>query len=293
MGSITQSMEASIRSRGVVVRTNATVVQILTVGRRATGVALANGEEIEARVVVSNLNPKLTLLDLVPSECLAPDFLARLRGLSMNGNQFKVVLALDGLPRFACARDDREALAFASCQFRIAPSMDYMERAWDDAKYGQPSHDPLFWGLTPSVIDPKVAPPGKHIMSLNIYHAPYRLRNTDWERERDAYGKRCIDVLSTYIPNLKDIIIDHRFMAPTDIEEEFGMLESNIMHGDMLPGRMFSLRPMAGLSNYRTPLSGLYLCGSGTWPGGAVTGIPGHNAAHAILSDLAAATASG
>jgi phytoene dehydrogenase-like protein len=267
------------------VRTGVEVVRILVDDEGVESVALSTGEMIHTRMVASNLNPKLTLLHLVAPEALEPSFRARVEDLSMAGNQFKVVLALGDLPRFACARDDEEARAFASCQFRIAPSMDYMERAWDDAKYGRPSAEPLFWGLTPSVVDPSVAPPGKHIMSLNIYHAPYHLRGTDWERERVPFGNRCIDVLTRYIPNLKDIILDRAFVTPTDIETEFGMLEANIMHGDMLPGRMFSLRPLAGCSDYRTPVRGLYLCGSGTWPGGSVTGIPGHNAAHAIVAD--------
>jgi phytoene dehydrogenase-like protein len=166
--------------------------------------------------------------------------------------------------------------------------MEYMERGWDEAKYGRPPEHPIFWGLTPSVTDPAMAPPGRHVMSVNIYHAPYRLRDGDWATERDRFGKYCIDVLARYVSNLKDIIVDHRFWSPKDIEDELGMVEANITHGDLLPGRMFSLRPLPGWSDYRTPLRGLYLCGSGTWPMGYVSGIPGHNASQQVLRDLKA-----
>ena len=144
----------------------------------------------------------------------------------------------------------------------------------------------MIWGLTPSVTDPTLAPPGKHVMSLNINHAPYDLSEGDWAVERDRFGEHCINVLSEYISNLKDIIIDYRFWSPRDIEDELGLVGANITHGDMLPATMFSMRPLAGWSDYRTPIRGLYLCGVGTWPGGFVSGIPGHNAAHQVLNDL-------
>ena len=176
--------------------------------------------------------------------------------------------------------------AFASCQFRIAPTLDYMERAYDDAKYGQWSDRAMMWGLTPSVTDPTLAPPGKHLMSVNIYHAPYELRDGDWATERDRFGKRCIDVLGEYVPNLKDLIVDYRFWSPRDLERELGLVEANITQGDLVPGRMFSFRPLPGWSDYRTPVRGLYLCGSGTWPMGFVSGIPGHNASQQVLRDL-------
>ena len=166
--------------------------------------------------------------------------------------------------------------------------MDWMERAWDDAKRGHWSRTPMMWGLTPSVSDPAMAPPGHNVMSINIFHAPYRLaEGLDWSVERDRFGNHCIEVLSDYIPNIKDLIIDHRFFSPVDLERELGLVESHITHGDMTPKRMFSMRPVSGLSDYRTPIAGLYLCGVGTWPGGNVSGIPGHNASHKALNDLA------
>ena len=257
MGSITRAMRRSLEQAGGVVRTEAEVARILVRDGGVAGVALASGEEIPARVVVSNLNPKTTFLRLLEPGDLSAQFRQRVEKLVMRGNQFKMALALDGLPRFAAARTDEEARAYASCQFRIAPSMEYMERAWDDAKYGRWSDRPMMWGLTPSVTDPTLAPPGRHVMSVNLYHAPYELRQGDWATERDRFGKRCIDVLAEYIPNLKQLIVDYRFWSPRDIEAELGLLEGNITHGDIMPGRWLSLRPLAGWSDYRTPVRGL------------------------------------
>ncbi|MGH2383456.1 MAG: phytoene desaturase family protein [Candidatus Limnocylindria bacterium] len=288
MGAITQAMQRSLEAQGVAVRTKAEVARILTVDGGVAGVALASGEEIRGQIVLSNLNPKTTLLGLIEADHIDPATRERVQSLVMRGSQFKVGLALDGLPRFAAAKTEDEVRRFAGCQFRIAPSMDYMERAWDDVKYGRWSEGPMMWGLTPSVEDPDLAPSGKHVMSINVYHAPYRLAEGDWDTERDRFGKHCIDVLAQYVPNIKDIIIDARFWSPADIERELGLVEANITHGDMVPGRMFSLRPLPGWSQYRTPLRGLYLCGSGVWPGGLVSGIPGHNASHQVLRDLRA-----
>jgi phytoene dehydrogenase-like protein len=287
MGAITRAMRRSIESVGGTVHTDAEVAQVLVRDGGVTGVVLATGEEFEAPVVVSNVDPKTTFLKLVPPQHLDHRFRERVAHLKMRGSQFKVALALDGLPRFAAARNEDEALALASCQFRIAPSMEYMERAWDDAKYGRWSDRAMMWGLTPSVMDPALAPPGKHVMSVNLYHAPYDLREGDWATERERFGRRCIDVLTEYVPNLKGLITDYRFWSPRDIEAELRLPEANITHGDLLPQRMFSLRPLAGWADYRTPIRGLYLCGSGTWPTGFVSGIPGHNASQQVTRDLA------
>ncbi len=289
MGAITQAMRRSIEASGATVRTGAEVVQIMVRDGAVRGVVLGDGEEIEAGIVLSNANPKLTYLDLVDARDLEPDFRERVARIPMAGSAFKVGLALDGLPRFAAARTDEEARLYAGCQFRIAPSMEYLERAYDDCKHGRPSRGPVIWGLTPSVMDPGLAPPGKHVMSLNVFHAPYHLAEGDWATEREVFGEHCIDTLAQYIPNLRDIVTDKRFWSPRDLEREFGLLEANITHGDMVPGRLFSQRPLAGWADYRTPIAGLYLCGVGTWPGGFVSGIPGHNASHQVLRDLGAA----
>ncbi|MFO0995906.1 MAG: NAD(P)/FAD-dependent oxidoreductase [Alphaproteobacteria bacterium] len=286
MGSIARAMERSLAALGVTIRTGAAVDHIKTRDGRVTGVALADGEEHDADIVLSNLNPKTTLLDLVPRTLLPSSMADRLGRLVMRGSAFKMVLALDGLPRFAAAGDDEEARAMAGCQFRIAPTMDYMDRGYEAAKRGELHDFPMMWGLTPSVADPSLAPKGKQVMSVNMWYVPYHLKEGDWALERDRYGDRCIDMLSAFIPNLKDIVIDRRYWSPADIEREFGMLEANVVHGDMVPGRMFGFRPLPELSDYRTPIGGLYLCGSGAWPGGTVSGLPGHNGAHQALSDL-------
>jgi len=286
MGAITQAMAGSVRAAGASIRTRAAVAKIATDGDRVTGVVLANGEEVAAEVVLSNVNPKTTFLELLDPRCLATAFREQVGALRMHGSQFKMGLALDAMPMFAAARDHAEAVAYAGCQFRIGGSMDEMEQAWDDARDGQWSRTPMMWGLTPSVTDPTLAPPGKHLMSVNIYHAPYQLADGDWAVERDRFGRHCIDVLDGYIPNLKQSITAVRFWSPRDLEHELGLVEANITHGDMVPAQMFSTRPVAGWSDYRTPLRGLYLCGVGSWPGGFVSGLPGHNAAHQVLADL-------
>jgi len=285
MGSIVRAMRESIEASGGTVLTESRVEQILSNERGATGVALTDGREFEADIVVSNLNPRTTLLELVDAKHLDTEFRAAVERIPTRGNAFKVALALDGLPRFSAAPKGLEQLA-SGCQFRIAPSLEYQERAFDDAKYGHWSKDPVYWGLIPSMADPTLAPPGKHVMSLNIFHAPKHLREGDWSTEREKFGERIIDVLAGYMPDLKSMILKKRFWSPVDLEDEFGLIAGNIAHLDMTPRQMFGLRPLPGWSQYRTPIDGLYLCGSGTWPGGTVTGIPGHNASQQILNDL-------
>ena len=286
MGSVTRAMQASFEAAGGTLRTESAVSEIIVGNEGVRGVVLANGEELHASVVASNVHPRTTLLDMVDSHWLDDRYRQQLSNQPRRGSAFKMALALDGLPRFAAAPKGLER-EFAGCQFRLAPTLDYMERAFDDAKLGRPSESPIFLGLTPTVADPSVAPPGKHLMSVNIWHAPTVLAHGTWEHERETFGQRCIDVMAEYIPNLKDIITDHRFLSPQDLEDEFGLLDANIMHLDMMPARMFGLRPLAGWADYRTPVHGLYLCGSGAWPGGTVSGVPGHNASRRILRDLA------
>ena len=285
MGSIVRAMRESIEAAGGTVLTDARVERVMSNDAGVTGVALEDGREFTARVVASNLNPRTTILDLLDSAQIDPDYRCAIERIPVRGNAFKVALALDGLPHFAAAPPGLEDVA-SGCQFRIAPSIEYQDRAIDDAKYGRWSRDPVVWGLISSMADPSLAPPGKHVMSLNIFHAPKVLKDGDWSTEREVFGDYCIDRLAEYMPNLKNMIIDKRFWSPVDLEDEFGLLGGNIAHLDMTPRQMFGLRPVAGWSDYRTPMSGLYMCGAGTWPGGTVTGIPGHNASQTILSDL-------
>ena len=287
MGSVVEAMARSLEASGVTIRTEAAVAHVrVGADGRVKGVVLADGEEVDATIVLSNLNPKTTLLDLLDARHMDDPLRERLERLPMRGCAFKVVLALGDIPRFAAAPPDLVE-AFASCQFRIAETMDDLEQSWDDAKRGIPSTVPRVMGLTPSIVDPGLTPPGKHLMSLNCLHAPYHLRKGDWATEKDRFGERIVDTVARYVPNLKDIIEDTLYFSPKDLEDEFGLVEGHQLHGNMTPGAMFANRPVPGLSDYRTPVAGLYLCGSGTWPGGFISGIPGHNGSHQALGDLA------
>lgn len=285
MGAVTRAMRRAVEARGSVVQVDAGVRAIVTEGKQVRGVELEDGSFIASEIVASNLHPRTTLLDLLDTGVLGDDLEGKMKSLPVRGSAFKMALALDGLPTFAAAPKGL-GQAYAGCQFRLAPGLDYMERAYDDAKYGRPSADPIILGLIPSVMDPAMAPAGKHIMSCNIWHAPVTLAQGSWDTERDRFGNRCIDLIAEYMPDLRNRIIDTKFLSPADIEKEFGLRDANIMHVDMLPAHMFGLRPAPGWSAYRMSMPGLYLCGSGTWPGGTVSGVPGHNAAQAILSDL-------
>ena len=277
-------MQASLEAAGGHVRTLCGVSEIMVREGVVKGVVLENGEEVHAPIVASNVHPRTTLLDMLAPHHLEPGFRDQFEKQPRRGSAFKMALALNDLPHFAAAPKGLER-EFAGCQFRLAPTLDYMEKAYDDAKLGRPSETPIFLGLTPSVADPSVAPPGKHLMSVNIWHAPTKLANGNWNDERERFGQRCIDVMAEYIPNLRENIVGHRFLSPQDLEDEFGLLDANIMHLDMTPSRMFGLRPLAGWADYATPVRGLYLCGSGTWPGGTVSGVPGHNASRRIIED--------
>ncbi|NIF80035.1 NAD(P)/FAD-dependent oxidoreductase [Paraburkholderia sp. Cy-641] len=288
MGAIIAAMARAVVEAGGEIRTDVAVRRILVENGAAVGVETASGECFRAPVVVSNANPKTTLLDLLPAGAIRANTLERVRRIPMKGSAFKIALSLDRPPHVADGATDEETRQIASCQFRIAPSVEYMDRAFDQAKHGVPSERPLMWGLCPSMIDPDLAPPGRHLLSINVWHAPYALKDGVWDAAtRDAFGDRCIKVLDEYMPGIKDSIVDHRYMSPLDLENEYGLLEGNVIQGDNLAGQMFSLRPMAGMSDYRAPVDGLYFCGTGTWPAGFVSGIPGHNAAHQILSDTA------
>ena len=285
MGAIVEAMIACARGRGVVLRSETPVAGILIRAGEARGVVTAAGEEVEAPIVVAACHPRITVMDLVGDEPDWRDLKAKMARKRMVGKSYKLVLALDGLPRYAAA-DQGEAELLAGAQFRIAPSLDYLEEAHMDMMLGRPTLKPVIWGLCPSVGAPELAPKGRHVMSLNIGNAPYDLKGSDWDTERDLLAKRCIDAVARWIPNLPDIVTDYRCVDPREVESELGLWGANITHGDMQPWNQFWMRPLPGLHDYRTPTRGLYLSGVGTWPGNYVSGIPGHNTAQAILGDL-------
>ncbi len=283
MGAVSNAIADSARSKGAVIRTNAAVSKILVRDGRAQGVVLAGGDEIRAKIVASNLDPKKTFLELLDPADLNPDFLDGIRKFRIEGTSLKMNLALRGLPEFNALPGSPGPQHRAT--MHICPSVEYIERAWDDAKYGRPSQSPLIEMTIPTMYDRTLAPEGHHIMGIFLQYAPYTLKDTNWDRERKRYSERILDVIEEYCPNIRSIIVDRQTLTPLDLERRFHITGGNIFHGEMSLDQMFVLRPLAGWARYRTPVRGLYLCGSGAHPGGGVMGAPGHNAAREILKD--------
>ena len=280
-GSVSGAIAAAARAAGAEVRTSAAVARVLIAGGRARGVALESGEEIDARLVVSSADPRRTFLGLVGEEHLPGDLVENVRRFKFRGASAKVNLALDRLPDFTCLPGAGPHLRGA---ISISPSVEYLERAYDAAKYGEFSRRPYMDIIIPSMIDPGMAPPGKHVMSIFAQYAPYAL-NGGWnDARRDAFGDAVIDTLSEYAPNLKSAILHRQVVTPADIENTIGLTEGSIFQGELTPHQMFFLRPAPSWANYATPVHALYQCGSGTHPGGGVMGAPGRLAALAVLN---------
>lgn len=281
-GGIAQAIARAAESHGAEIRCNAPVAQIIIRNGEAAGVALENGDEIYANVVASSLDPKLTFLELVDPQTLPSDLVTAIRRYNVRGSSGKVNLALDALPDLACLPGPGQHLAGA---ISISPGVDYLERAYDDAKYGDFSKRPFIDVILPSVIDPHMAPPGKHVMSCFVQYAPYELRDGTWDQKREAFGDAVVDTLAQYIPNLKDIILHRQVLTPLDIERTIGITQGNIFHGELSLSQLFFLRPAPGYARYRTPIRNYYQCGSGAHPGGGIMGAPGRLAALQILKD--------
>lgn len=282
MGAVSEAITASARSKGAEIRFNAPVSRILVRERRACGVVLENGDELAGEIVASNLDPKATFLKLLQPGELDPEFRTSIEHFRVEGTSLKMNLALDGLPDFKALPGTPGPQHGAT--MHICPSIDYVERAWDDAKYGRPSQNPLLEMTCPTIYDPDLAPAGKHIMGIFLQYAPYTLRNASWDDLREPYGDRILEVISEYAPNMKTIMRERQVLSPLDLERRFGIAGGNIFHGEMSLDQMFFLRPVAGWARYKTPVPGLWLCGSGAHPGGGVMGAPGHNAAREILN---------
>jgi phytoene dehydrogenase-like protein len=283
MGAVSNAIAASAREHGAVIRTEAPVARITVRHGRVRGVVLESGEEIEANIVASNLDPRRTFLKLMDSADLPSEFLDGIRKFRSEGTSLKMNLALAGFPEFKAYPGAPGPQHGAT--MHICPSVEYIERAWDDAKYGRPSRSPLIEMTMPTMYDKSLAPEGRHIMGIFLQYAPYTLRDTDWDAEREPYSERILDVIEEYCPNIRSIVVDRQTLTPLDLERRFGITGGNIFHGEMSLDQMFVLRPLAGFARYRTPVRGLYLCGSGAHPGGGVMGAPGHNAAREILKD--------
>ena len=279
-GSVSAAIAASAQAHGAEIRTQAPVSKILISGSSATGAVLDNGEELRAPIVVSGADPRRTFLGLVGEQHLPDEFAAAIRRYKFRGSSAKVNLALAEAPRFTCMPQPGPHLRGA---ISISPSVDYLERAYDDAKYGEISRRPYMDIIMPSMLDPAMAPPGKHVMSIFVQYAPYHL-NGGWnDARREELGDTVVNTLAEFAPNLKSAILHRQVITPADIERIVGLSEGNIFQGELTLQQMFFLRPAPAWARYRTPIRGLYQCGSGTHPGGGVMGAAGRNAAMEIL----------
>ena len=283
-GSVSAAIASAARAFGADIRTSAPVERVLIEGGRAVGAVLHGGEEVRARLVVSGADPRRTFLNLLGAEHLPGEFVEAIRRFRFRGASGKVNLALDALPEFSCLPGAGAHLRGA---ISVSPSVDYLERAYDEAKYGEFSRRPYMDIVIPSMIDPAMAPPGKHVMSIFAQYAPYHLNGGWTDARREAFGDAVIDTLAEYAPNLKSVILHRQVITPADIEHAIGLTEGNIFQGELSLQQMFFLRPVPAWAKYRTPVSGLYQCGSGTHPGGGVMGAPGRLAALTILRDIA------
>jgi phytoene dehydrogenase-like protein len=280
-GAISEAIASAARQAGVEIRTEAPIARILVRENRARGVVLENGDEIEAGLVVSSVDPRRTFLAMVGDEHLPDEFVEGVKRYRFRGSSGKVNLALDALPNFTCLPGAGPHLRGA---VSISPSVDYMERAYDDAKYGRFSRRPYMDVVIPSLTDPSLAPPGKHVMSCFVQYAPYALSAGTWDDQREAFGDTVIDTLAEYAPNIKDIILHRQVVTPLDLERTWALSEGNIFQGELSLEQLFFLRPVPGWADYRTPIDGLVMCGSATHPGGGIMGAPGRNAALAVLN---------
>src|SRR5579862_3427770 len=279
-GGVSLAIASAAEALGAEIRTEAPVATIDVDGNRATGVTLANGDRLEADVVVSSADARVTLQHLLPAGTLDPEVEERLGRYRYRGSSAKVNLALEGLPDFTCLPGVGDHLRGA---ISYSPSVDYMERAYDDAKYGRPSRRPYIDIVIPTLTDPSVAPPGKHVMSCFVQYAPCKLASGTWDEQREAFGDTVINTISEYAPNLKKIIIGRQVVTPLDIERTTGLSEGNIFQGELSLEQLFFSRPVPGWARFRTPIRDLWLCGSSTHPGGGIMGANGRIAAMELL----------
>ena len=281
-GAVSMAIARSAEYFGAKIMTEAPVEKVIVKNGRAIGVALENGDEYKADKVISALDPKLSFLKMVDEIDLPNDFVTDIKNFRIRGSSGKVNLALDALPEFTCLPGNGPHLRGA---ISISPDFDYIEKAYDDAKYGNFSEVPYIDIIIPSVLDPEMAPPGKHVMSCFVQYAPYNIKGGWNDQKREDFGDAVINALARYAPNIKDIILHRQVLTPADIESTFGLTEGNIFHGELTLQQLFALRPAVKWANYKTPITNYYQCGSGTHPGGGITGSPGEMAAKKILKD--------
>ncbi|MCG8604222.1 NAD(P)/FAD-dependent oxidoreductase [bacterium] len=282
-GGIATAIANAAMGLGAEIRTDSAVAQVIVKEGAATGVALQSGEELVASTIVSSLDSKQTFLKLVDPKLLPDEFVDSIRKFNILGSSGKVNLSLDAAPNLACVPRFGPHLRGT---ISISPSVDYLERAYDDAKYGNFSNRPYIDVIIPSMIDPDMAPPGKHVMSCFVQYAPYELADGTWDERREEFGDTVVDTLAEYIPNLKEIILHRQVLTPLDIERKIGLTQGNIFQGELSLSQLLFMRPALGYAQYRTPIRNYYQCGSSTHPGGGIMGAPGRLAAQQILRDI-------
>jgi phytoene dehydrogenase-like protein len=273
-------------SYGAEIRTEAAVKQVLIKGGVATGVVLENGDEILAQTVISNLDPNRTYLKMVGEANLDPEVTRQIKRFKLRGSSGKVNLALDSVPEFSCRPGDGDHIRG---DIAIAPGTDYLERAYDQAKYGEFSSRPYINAVIPTLTDPSLAPPGKHIMSCFVQYAPYHIKEgaENWPKYREAFGDAVVDTLAEYIPGLRDKILYRQVLTPWDLEQSMGLTEGNIFQGELSLEQLLFQRPLADFSKYKTSVPKLWMCGSGTHPGGGIMGASGELCAKTMLTSRA------
>ncbi|MGQ0671360.1 MAG: phytoene desaturase family protein [Hyphomicrobium sp.] len=288
MGAITQAMARAAKARGAIIRTGAAVSRVVVEGGRAAGVELAGGEVIRARAVAANVPPKLLFRDLVPQGTIDPDLQRRFTGLKSGSSSFRMNVALSELPDFT-SLPGKHRQAHHGSGIMIAPSLSYLERAYHDCVLEGWSREPVIEMLIPSTLDDSLAPAGRHVASLFVQHvAPHLPAPRSWSdpAEKERFADLVIETVTRHAPNFKASVLGRQVLSPLDLEQRFGLVDGDIFHGQLTLNQLFSLRPILGFANYRMPIAGLYLCGSGAHPGGGVTGLPGHNAAREMIKDL-------
>ena len=281
IGNLPQAIARAAQHFGAKIKTGAEVARILTKSGTATSVVLENGEEISGTTIISSADIKRTFLQLIEPTYLDPEFLLQVKNIRSRGTVAKINFALDTLPKFKGAPEPVPSTLGGV--IHIGATLDYLERAADDAKYGRFSRQPFLEITVPSLADPSLAPPGKHVMSVWLQYAPYHLRDSNWAAERDALGDTVVNIIEDYAPGFKNSILHRQVLTPLDLEQTFGLTEGCIDHAEMSLDQIFFMRPMPGWARYSTPIENLYLCGSGTHPGGGITGLPGYCAAKRIL----------
>src|SRR5713101_6393810 len=284
-GAITLAMAAAAKQAGAEIRTGADIAEICVKDGVATGVVLTSGEEISARAVVSNADPKRTLMRLVDPAHLTPDFVQKIKNYRCMGTVAKINLAISALPEFTALKAKGNGKVLQG-RIQISPEIDYLERAFDESKYGNFSRNPYLEITFPSLSDPSLAPAGQHVMSIYMQYAPYKLKNSDWESQRKALGETVVKTIAQYAPNLPQTILSHQIITPKDLEETYGLTGGHIFHGELALDQFFTMRPLLDWARYKTPINRLYLCGSGTHPGTGLTGGSGANAAREIAKAL-------